>query len=240
MTHPPTIDRKSLKSPDAFVSKGTQILARFSKTKMGFFPILALGAVLAAGFYGWDTWEEKREQESWGRFYEASKVAEPDKWSRFEQVYNANPKSRAGMLAAVEVADYYLNKAQKTDKPEASAVQEAGRKAAEWYQKAQSYSGLLSLEKQLLLINQANAEELTQNHTASLATYEKAFQLKGNAKALALLGMGRSQEALGEKEKAAQSYEKVFMEFASTEYAKTAKMYWRKLKSPLLNLGASS
>lgn len=240
MTHPPTLDRKTLKSPDAFVSKGTQILAKFSKTKMGFWPIVALGVVLAAGFYGWDTWEEKREQESWGRFYEASKAEEPDRWGRFEQVYNANPKSRAGMLAAVEVADHYLSEAQKGVSSEVSAVQEAGKKAAEWYQKAQSYSGLLPLEKQLLLINQANAEELTQNHAASLATYEKAFQLKGNAKALALLGMGRSQEALGEKEKAAQSYEKVFMEFASTEYAKTAKMYWRKLKSPLLNVGASS
>lgn len=240
MTHPPTIDRKTLKSPDAFVSRGTQILAKFSKTRMGVWPIVALGLVLAAGFYGWDSWEEKQEQESWGLYYQATQSPDAEKWGQYEKVYTANPKSRAGMLAAVELADHFLGEAQKKGNSEDVSLKESAERAASWYQKAQGYSGLLAVEKQLLLINQGNAEELVQNYSASLASYEKAYQLKGNAKALALLGVGRSQEALGEKEKAAQSYEKVFMEFASTEYAKTAKMYWRKLKSPLLNSGASS
>lgn len=244
MNHPPFIDRKSLKNPDAFVAKGTQLLGRFSKSKWGLWPILGLGLMLGVGFYGLDSWEEQKEQKAWGLFYQATQVAEADKWVQYESVYAAYPKNRAGMLAAVELADHFVEEAKKAEKSANDSLKESSAKAIEWYLKAQGFPGLLPVEKQLLLINQGNAEELIKDYGASLSTYEKAVQIKGPAKALALLGLGRSQEALGEKEKAGQTYEKIFMEFASTEYAKTAKMHWRKLKSPLfnsaLNLGSGS
>lgn len=240
MTHPPSLDRKSLKSPDAFVSRGTQLLARISRSKMGFAPILGLGIALAAGFYGLDFWEEKKEQESWTAYYQALKATESKKWEQMEAVSETNPKSRPGMLAAVEVADHYFELAEKEEIKKEGQKKENALKAAEWYQKSLRYSDLLPAEKQLLLINQGNAEELAENFTASLASYEKAFSLKGPAKALALIGVGRSQQGMGEAEKAVQTFEKVFMEFASTEYAKLAKMFWRNLKSPLLNQGSRS
>jgi len=235
MNHPPSIDRKSLKNPDAFVAKGTQLLGRFSRSKWGLWPILGLGLLLGVGFYGLDSWEEKKEQKAWGLYYQATQVAEPDKWVKYEAVYSAYSKNRAGMLAAVELADHFVEETTKAEKSASNSGKDYGAKAIEWYQKAQVFPGLLPVEKQLLLINQGNAEELIKNYSSSLSSYEKASLIKSPAKALALLGVGRSQEALGEKEKAGQTYEKIFMEFASTEYAKTAKMHWRKLKSPLFN-----
>jgi len=239
MTKPPTIDRKTLKSPDAFVSKGTQLLGRVSRSRVGLIPILVVGVLIAVGFYGYDVWEQNREEKAWSEYYLANKAEGDAKWDKLKQHHGSWKQSRAAMLGAVEVADHHFENSKKEWGKDKAKVQAEASLAAEWYGNAIEFRHLLPVEKQLLLINKGNAEELLEKWSDSYADYEKAYSLTGAAKALALLGMGRVQEAQGEKDKAVQTYEKVFTEFASSEYGKAAKINWRKLKSPLLSAGKS-
>ncbi|MFM8268850.1 MAG: tetratricopeptide repeat protein [Pseudomonadota bacterium] len=239
MTKPPTIDRKTLKTPDAFVSKGTQLLSRISNSRVGLIPILVLGLLVAIGFYGYDVWEGNREEKAWSEYYEANKTQGDAKWEQLELVSKYWAQSRAAMLAAVDLADHHFENSKQEWGKDKAKVQSEAQLSANWYSKALEERSLLPVEKQLLLINKGNAEELLEKWSDSYSDYEKAFTLTGPAKALALLSMGRVQEAQGDKDKAAQTYEKVFTEFAAGEYAKVAKMNWRKLKSPLLNAGKS-
>jgi len=227
VTQPPTIDRKSLKTPDAFVQKGTQVLGVLAKSRIGIWPILGLGVLLALFFYGYDLWEEKTEQKAWASYYTASKAGTNEKWNELPRVYTEWPKSRAGMLAAVELGDHFW-----------SLGKEEGAKAVDWYSKALAYKKLIPLEEQLLLINRGNAQEIQEKWAESLADYEKAYGLNGPAKGLALFNSARVQEARGEKEKALSTYEKVSREFSSSEFGKKAKTSWRRLKSPLLSSGS--
>lgn len=239
MSKPPTIDRKTLKTPDAFVSRGTQLLGRVSNSRVGLIPVLVVGVLVALGFYGYDRWEHNREERAWSEYYSANKAEGDAKWEKLKQFSTSWSQSRAAMLAAVDLADHYFETSKKELEKDKTKAQSEAQLAAEWYSKALELRSLLPVEKQLLWVNKGNAEELSEKWSESLADYEKAFALAGPAKALALLSMGRVQEAQGEKDKAAQTYEKVFTEFASSEYGKVAKNNWRKLKSPLLNSGKS-
>lgn len=239
MTKPPTIDRKILKTPDAFVSRGTQLLSRISKSRVGLIPILIAGVLIAAGFYGYDIWEQKQEERAWAEYYLATKAEGETKWEKLKSFSSAWAQSRASMLAAVEIADHHFENGKKEWGKDKNKVQSEAGLASEWYSKALQFGQLLPVEKQLLLLNKGNAEELLEKWSESYAEYEKAYSMTGPAKALALLSMGRVQESQGEKEKAAQTYEKVSSEFPASEYGKVAKNNWRRLKSPLLSAGKS-
>lgn len=235
MSKPPTIDRKTLKTPDAFVSRGTQLLSSLSKSRVGLIPVLALGVLIALAFYGYDVWDENREQKAWAGYYEASKDSSDQKWERLKKVQQDWPRSRAAMLAAVEVADHHFENARKEWGKDTAKVETESGLAVQNYLKALEFGKLTPIEKQLLYINQGNAEELRQKFSESLVSYEKAYSLSAGAKGLALLGIGRIQEAQGNKEKSIETFEKVSTEFPASEFAKVAKMNWRRLKSPLLN-----
>lgn len=237
MTKPPTIDRKTLKTPDAFVQKGTQVLGNLSKSKIGIIPILVLGLVLSLGFYLFDEWEEGREQKAWSQYYLATKADVKEKWDKLKEVPTTWPKSRAAMLASVELGDHFFDEAKTELTKDKTKMESGAQSAVEWYGKALDYSKLLPIEKQLLLINRGNAFELQGKWNESIADYEKAYGLTGQGKGLALLGVGRSWEGQGDKEKALEAYEKLFTEFTSSEVGKVAKNHWRKIKSPLLQAG---
>ncbi|NBT57751.1 hypothetical protein EBT16_03095 [bacterium] len=239
MSKPPTIDRKELKTPDAFVSKGTQFLNRISQSRIGLIPILLVSVLIAVGFYGYDLWEQRQEEKAWAEYYLANKVEGDAKWEKLKAFQTAWSGSRASLLAAVEIADHHFENAKKEWGKDKNKVQAEAGLAAEWYSKAVQYRQLAPVEKQLISLNKGNAEELLEKWAESFSDYEKAYSVTAPAKGLALLSMGRVQEAQGEKEKAAQTYEKVFTEFAASEYAKVAKANWRKLKSPLLSAGTS-
>lgn len=239
MTKPPTIDRKTLKNPDAFVQKGTKILGNLSKSKIGIVPILVLGLVISVGFYFFDQWEQSREEKAWSQYYLANKAEVKEKWDKLKGVYSTWPKSRAGMLASVDLGDHFFDETKAELNKDKSKMESSAQSAVEWYGKALEYSKLLPVEKQLLFINRANAFELQSKWNESIIDYEKASNLTGPGKGLALLGIGRSREAQGEKEKAIEVYEKLFTEYASSETGKLAKNHWRQIKSPLLQHGTA-
>lgn len=228
MSKPPTIDRKTLKLPDVFVQRGTQLLGKLSTSRVGLIPILIIGVVIAGLFFAYDQWDERREQKAWTAFYRASKAEATKKWDEYKTVHAQWPKSRAAMLAAVELGDFYYG---------TEAGKEA-QQAGDWYSKALEFNRLLPVEKQLLLMNRGNALELLKKWNESLADYEQAYGMNGPAKGLALLAIARVQLEQGQLEKSAETYQKVMTEFPGTEYGKTAKNHWRKLKSPLLRTEA--
>lgn len=236
MSKPPTLDRKSLRTPDAFVERGTLLLGKLSRSKIGLMPILLVMGLLVIGFYAYDQWDERQEQKAWTQYYQATKSDVKEKWDKLKQVQSQFPKSRAAMLASVDLGDYFFDQSKLEWGKDKTKVEAQAKEAVDWYSKALTFSKLLPIEKQLLLINRGNSNELLGKWDDSTSDYEKAFAITGSGKGLALLSLGRAQELQGSTDKAVQTFEKVFTEFASSEYAKNAKIQWRRLKTPLLQV----
>ncbi|NBX93121.1 MAG: hypothetical protein EB078_05965 [Proteobacteria bacterium] len=239
MSKPPKIDRKILRTPDEFVQKGTQFLGKLSSSRMGLTPLLIAVGVVVVAFYAYDQWDNSKEQKAWTEYYGATKVKEEEKWQKLEKVHQQWPSSRAGMLSAVELGDHYFDSSKKEVGKDLAKVSKDSDSAVEWYSKALQSKHLVPLEKQLLLINRANAWELQSKWEQSLADYQLAENTSAQAKGLALLGEARIYEAKGSTDKAIEVYQKTATEFASTEYGKLAKNHIRRLKSPLFSVKKS-
>jgi hypothetical protein len=128
----------------------------------------------------------------------------------------------------VEVADHYFDEAKKSPTTPAPA-----ETAVEWYTKVLGGTGLVTGEKQLLLINRASSNEILKKYDEALKDLSAAAEMGGDIKGLAQLNTARVYELKDDKAKASEIYEKISADFLNTEYSKIAKNHLRRLKSPI-------
>lgn len=232
MSKPPRIDRKTLKTPDEFVSKGRATLEFFVRQRSRFVPVLIVAVVVVAAVYAYDWWSTDRLEKGWATYQEILKATEAERWDKLKTFHQEHAQGRPGLFAAVTLADHYFDEAKKEAFKDPAVVPSAVP-AAEWYAKALAENSLLSGEKQLLHLNRGGALEMQKQWDAALAEFQAGADLAGEGKPLALLGLARVHEAKNENDKAVATYEKIAADFLNTEYAKLAKNSMRRLKSPL-------
>ena len=240
MSKPPKIDRKDLRTPDEFVKKGTAIVDVLAHQRNWLLPVIGVVAIIGAAVAGWNWWDGKRLEKTWDAFEVAKKAAEPQRWDELKKIYETHPKNRGTLFAVAALGDHYFDLAKKNDgkdaNPDAAAAAATDASAAaDWYGKAVEFSGLSQMEKQLLTLNRGESFELDKKYDQAIADYDKAAEMGGNLKALALLERGRVLELKGDAAKAKEAYEKVSADFFSSEYARMAKNNLRRMKSPVLN-----
>lgn len=233
---PPIVDRKSLKQPDTFVSRGRRVLGFLAAHRTRFATVAGIAVAAAAIFYAFEWWSTRQSDAAWVAYFEAQRQPEDKRLAAFEAVYASHSGTRAAQLAAVSLGDRAFEQARSQalkPTPEGGKP-DAAEKAIEWYGKALDYGDLQPIERQLLLINRGKSKELAGKLDEALEDFQQGAALEGPAKGLASLSVGRIWELKGESEKAREQYEKVASEFLDTEYARLAKAYLRALKSPIL------
>ncbi len=233
MSNPPKIDRKTLKTPDQFIRRGQTTLGFLVQQRNRYIPVAIVAVIGICGYYGYDWWAGRKLDKGWRLYYEATKLSDTAKWERFKSLYSEAPSSRPGIFAAVAVADYYYSLARKEVQKDDSIPSASAVSAAEWYGKALEFGGLQVGEKQLLQVDRGGALEMQKKWDDALRDYEAAAGVDGEGKGWAMLNVGRVWEVKNEPEKAKQTYEKITLEFANSEFAKQAKNYLRRMKSPL-------
>jgi len=228
------LSKKTLKEPDSFQKKGSFFVEFFVTHRGRFLPIAIGAVVLVAGFYAYDWWATNRLNAAWASYVKLSKLNPDERWTQLEKFIKEAPSVRPTYLATVDLAEHHFDEAKTKTLQKEDAAQSAGS-AAQWYALALEFGDLVPLEKQLLHINRGKAFETSKKYAEALAEFEKASGLGAEARALAMLNLGRVYELSGNREKATETYELVFSEFADSEYARLAKGYLRSLKSGLID-----
>lgn len=232
MSKDTTIDSKELKQPDVFQKKGLALLGSLLSKRERLLPI-AIGAVaIVLIAVGWDYFSSAGEEKAWKQYQDATKAPEEQKWTALKSLAGSS-SSRAGFLAATMIADHLYEEARKDFGKNEAVVKAKGQEAIDWYSKTIKWGGLAATEKQLLLVNRGGSYELLSQWPEAKKDYEEASQIDGFAKGWALLNLGNVYEQEGDKNKAIETYQKVVSNDPESSYAKTAKHFLRRLKSPL-------
>ena len=239
MAHEEKLDRKALKGPDAFVSRGRSVLTWLVEQRMRLLPVLGLALAIAIGVYAFDHFSHAKDREAWDAYYSATKIDEGKRQESLKTVHSRFPNSRAGLFAATNVADKELELAKKaTADVKAPAVsakaQESATTAAQWYGEALKFKDLLVSERQLLHLDRAVALDTAGKLPEALVEARSAANYVGEGRAMAYLTVGSLEERTGEKSKAKETYQKIATDFAGSESAKLAKTMLRRMDSPLL------
>jgi tetratricopeptide (TPR) repeat protein len=229
----PKIDRKSLKNPDAFVIRGQRAIHQLIEQRTPLIAIAAFGLLVIFGFYGYQWYAAHRAEGSWQRLAEINKAPDAERWDKYKTLFNDVSWSRPKYFAAIALGDHYFDETKKEAIKAGGDINKSSASALEWYNKALDYGELLPKERQLVLVNRGSVYEMAKKYDEALADFQKAADLSQDAKGFALLNVAREFELKGDEAKAVQTYEKIALEFKETEYAKLAKNYLRRLKSPL-------
>lgn len=225
---------KKLKRPDEFVQLGRKLVEKVLHSGQWVLVMVGTIALVAGAYYGYQWYRERSLDEGWQAYYVAMQVEGDKKWEELPAAYEKLSGRPKQMLAA-QLADHYFQKKVDAGLGKQPIVPNAGKLAVEWYQKSLEYSELLPEERQLLLLGLATSQQLEGELDSALANLDKAKALGGPLRALVLFRMGRVLEQKGDNPKAIESYQQVTVEFADTEYAKSAKNFMRYLKSPLFD-----
>lgn len=217
--------------------KGQTALSWLASQRFRFLPILIAALAVVLIGYGYDWWSQNRLENAWKAYSDATKLPEPQKWEDLKTVHEKWKGLRPAFFAAVALGDHYFSEAKKAAlKDEASKdVQTGALSAADWYGRALAGNDLLPAEKQLLYINRGEAQEMQKKYDEAMNDYKMASDFGGDSKPLAMLHMARALELKNDPTKAAETYERITVDFSNTEYAKMAKNHLRRLKSPLFN-----
>ncbi len=233
MSQPPTIDRKTLKQPDAFVREGMSIFDWFLHHRRIWLPVIVGGFVVALGIYGMEHYQQNRLAEGWLDYFNAMKKPEAEQVAALQGVAEKWKKIRPGYFATVTLGDRAFEESRKEILKDGTKPAPGAAKAAEYFGHALAFSDLLPSERQLLYLNRGQAKEMEGKWDEAQADFQKASEFAGEAKPLAFLALARVEENKGQAAKATALYEKVAADFPNTEFSKNAKLQVRRLKSPL-------
>ncbi|MBI1859478.1 MAG: hypothetical protein HYR96_00995 [Deltaproteobacteria bacterium] len=232
MQKTPHINRKELKAPDTFVQKGNRFIEFFVQRRSPFILVSSLGAATIILFYGFDYWTSKRLNDAWNALHKAEKVEETKRWDEYKKVHEGFSGARPGFIAATRLGDHHFELARKEFFRDKAKAKVSSGEAVDWYGKARKFSDLLPTEKQLLGIDYGEALELGDQLDNAINEYRVASELPGDAKPYALLKLAGALETKGDAAKAQETYQKLTVDFPSTEFAKMAKNGLRRMKSP--------
>jgi tetratricopeptide (TPR) repeat protein len=234
MSKPPKIDRKTLRNPDEFVKKGQALVSALFDRRVALLSVLGVLLVCILSFYGYQWYMDRHAAESWERYVAITNAPEAERWDKYQKFFTDVHWNRPRYFAAIALGDHYFDEAKKEVlKVTGGDPSKSGALSVEWYTKAMDFAELLPKEKQLVLINRGAVNEMQKKYDDALNDYQKSSELSSDAKAYALLNVARLYALKNDSAKAIQTYEKVTVEFANTDYAKIAKNYIRRLKSPL-------
>jgi len=240
LSKPPKIDRKQLKQADGFVTRGRNAVAWVAGSRVRVIPLLLLALGMGLAWNGYQWWQTGRLEESWDHFARAFRLPEPQRTEDLKTVYARFRSSRPGYFAALALADHFFEEARKEKLKDPSTGDANAAQAVEWYRSATVFKGLLSTETQLLHVDIGAALELRGKLDEAMGEYRMAADVAGgDGKPLALLGIGRVHELKGERDKAIEAYERITVDFATSEYARHARNLLRRLKSPLFGAPAA-
>lgn len=228
------IDRKALKRPDEFMSRGQQFMLWMSKRRKRFVPVFIAGVVLVITVYAFDWYSTRQLNEAWAQYYKINKSTGEGKWEELKTFQKERGSFRPGYFAALELGDHHFEQARKAAfDGETGKVSQEANQAIEWYTRALDFGELLPSERQLVYINRGNSHEIKKDFPQAMADYGMAVEFGGDPEALALLSLGRVQGLEGKADLARGTYERLTKEFINTEYAKLARNHLRRLDSPL-------
>jgi len=231
------LDRKTLKIPDPFLQAGRKALALMDRSSRRWAPVLVLGVAALVAVFLYDWWHDRKLTHQTKALYEAASDKSPEKWNRVKAFVDQHGVTeRPGYVGATQLADHYFDEAKKVAIQEnavTDGVKKSGSDAVQWYLRALEFKGLIPVEKQLLQIQLASTKELMGLWDEAVAEYEKAGAMPGEAKGLAMLGVGRAYELKGLVDKAIATYEKASVDFQGDEYGRMARNQVRRLKSHL-------
>lgn len=195
--------------------------------------VLIAGLVLIALVYVVDWWSARKLEIGWLEYGRIMKVSGEEKWDQLKRFYADNGSMRPTYFAALTLADHYFELAKESVLKKNAEGQEMISQAVAWYTKALEFGDLLPAERQLIYIDRGNAYELQNKLDEAQKDYEMAAGFNESSKGLALMSEARVYELKKENQKAEEVYRKITVEFADTEYARLARNYLRRLKSPL-------
>ncbi len=233
MSKPPIIDRKSLKQPDAFQTQGMSVFDWILHHRRIWMPGVIGALVVALGIYALDGYQQHKLNQGWLEYFTALKKPEAERPAALKTVAETWKKIRPGYFATVALGDMAFDEARKEVLKDSSKPGASATKAVEWYTIALTFGDLLPAERQMLFLNRGQAKEVSKKIDEANQDFKTASEFVGEGKPLALLAMARTEELRAHIPKAIEIYEKISVDFPNTEFAKSAKMQVRRLKSPL-------
>ncbi len=220
VAHPPHIDRKELREPDAFVERVGLATGYFQQHRSR---VLAIGGAVAAVFVGgliWNAQAERRADRAAAGFLRATDALDLNSTETATVALAGLQESAAGVYA--DMAALY----------QADLAAGAGRcaDAVGLYDRAASGAGATYIQ-QIALVGKAFCQE-TQNQPAeAAATYAAAAKLDGPYREPALRGQFRNATSAADKALAAAAIEALLEAFPESEDADELAKTLETLKS---------
>ncbi len=225
------LDRKELKKPDEFVSKGRAIMNFIQQRQRRFITVLVITGFFILAIFALDRWSKHKLVKNWIEFYEITKMSETEKWGKLQEFIGGKSMTRPVLMATIELADHYVDKAKRGEKKDLDF-------AIELYSKVLQSGDLLPEEKQLVYYNRATLYEMNSKYDEALKDYQLASEFSIQNRALVLISIGHLYETMNNKEKAIEFFNKVINDFVDTEFARIAKNSLRRLESPIFKDGS--
>jgi predicted negative regulator of RcsB-dependent stress response len=218
------IDRKELKSPDAFQEKANSLVGFINENARTVAAILAVLFALGIGYAAYSSWKDNRADEASSAFFSARKNLQAQlqkttnqNWqsmaaaglSDVEKVAQKYSGTQAGFESNLILGDTYFEHGQAA-------------KAAEYYNSAlksargQTQKAMAQYALGYALENEKKYDEAIDAMRGVVSTGNKAF--KGEA----LMALARLYELKGDKAKAIEQYDLVSKELPNSASSKIA------------------
>lgn len=232
------LDKQEVKRPDAFLKMASQVTGFISKHSKVVVSLIVIAVLGAAAVGGYVFYQETVEQSAQEALFMARKklrpelsaplgqppVEQPKKLNEsaqdLDQVITKFPKSRAAVVAAIELSQAYL------DENKGAEAVAAIKKVNPSMSSSDILFGMYKYQLGKTLSANGQCEEAV-THLNSIANTSGS----GNVfKSGALLQTGLCYESMKQTDKAIEVYERISNEFAEGASAESAKKYLRLLK----------
>lgn len=234
------LDKQEIKKPDAFLKLASELTAFVSKHRGAVIGVLLLGALSSAGIGIYVYYQDTVEASAQEALFQARKKLRPelsiplgqqapattakklndDSINELNQVMTKFPKSRAAVVAAIELSQAYLDENKGTDA--VTAIKKVNPSVSS----SDILYGIYKYQLGKALSASGQCDEAVSHLNAIANSNGPASVFKSGA----LLQTGLCYESMKQTEKAIEIYERVSKEFSDGASADSARKYLRLLK----------